>query len=151
MATFIPLAQQMQTWELLLAALILIGLTGAIFKFIEHARKASVEKELAASRAAAKAEGEKILAQAEVHAKNQLIEMRKQFDSETDQARQQLRTEEKRISKREDLIDQKMETIATKERTVETAQQAVAERETSLAQKDHELMQEYIRDKKISK
>lgn len=147
MATFIPLAQQMQTWELLLAALILIGLTSAIFKLIEHARKASVEKELEASRAAAKAEGEKILAQAEVHAKNQLIEMRKQFDSETDQTRQQLRTEEKRVSKREDLIDQKMETIATKERMAETAQQAVAEREKSLAQKDHELNEMFAHQK----
>ena len=139
MTTFIPLAQQTPPWELLLAALILIGLTSAIFKLIEHARKASVEKELAASRATAEAQGEKILAQAEVEAKNQLIEMRKKFDSETDQSREQLRIEEKRISKREDLIDQKMELITTKERMAETAQQAAAEREKSLAQKDHEL------------
>lgn len=96
-------------------------------------------REIEARRAAAEAEAERIKAQAQAEAKSEFIIRRNEFDQETKSARAELRDEEKRLSKREDLINQKMETLAIKERSAETAENAVKEREKSLVAKDRHL------------
>ena len=120
-------------------AIIVIVATALVMKFIERSRRAQTDKELAAQRAAAEAQAEKIIAQAEAKAKSEFINRREQFDSETEETRRELRTEEKRLAKREDMIDQKLETLNSKERMLEVAQRAVAEREKALANKDRQL------------
>ncbi len=120
-----------------LLAGLLIGF--GIKLYTEKARRAATEKELAASRTAAEAEAQKIIAQAEAEAKSEFIRRREQFDKETESARQELRTEEKRLAKREDMLDQKIETLNTKERMADAAEKAVAEREKALAAKDRHL------------
>ncbi|MDY6914131.1 MAG: ribonuclease Y [Planctomycetota bacterium] len=129
----------LQVMWILISGLVLVGITVLSLKMIERGKRAQAEKGLAVSRAAAEAEAQKIIAQAEAQAKSDSLRRREQFDTDTKSARQELRAEEKRLSKREDLIDQKLETLHSKERMLETADQAVAEREKSLANKDRHL------------
>ena len=129
------------TWTLLLLAAALVGvLIGmGVRHTVEKSRRAAIENELAASRHAAEAEAKRVVAQAEAQAKSLLIAQREKFDSETETTRQQLRAEEKRLAKREDLLDQKLENLNTKERVLESNERALAEREKGLAQRDREL------------
>ncbi len=121
------------------AALVGLGAGLAIRMLIERARRETLEKELAASRSTAEAEAQKIVAQAEADAKSEYLRRREQFDQETESTRKELRDEERRLSKREDIVDQKLETLSNKERMLDTAEKAVAEREHSLADKDRHL------------
>jgi ribonuclease Y len=118
-----------------------LGAMGAIALklWMDHSRRAAAEKELAAARAAAEAEAQKLRAQAEAEANSEFIKRREQFDAETAAARDELRQEERRLAKREDLVDQKLETVNTKERLLDTAERAVAEREKALADRDRQL------------
>ena len=120
-------------------AILLVIATATAMWFLQKTRRAQYDKELAAQRAAAEAEAQKIVAQAEAKAKTEFIARREQFDRETDETRKELRAEEKRLAKREDLVDQKLDTLNTKERMLEAAQRAVAEKEKSLANKDRQL------------
>ena len=120
------------------AILLVLG-TGVFFKLLERSRRGVAERELDARRSAAEADAQKLIAQAEARAKSEFIDRRKQFDAETEVARQEVRAEEKRIGKRADLLDQKMETVNTKERMLEAADKAVVEREKGLAAKDRHL------------
>ena len=120
-----------------LVAGVLVGLV--IQALVRKLQKTALEKELQARIAAAEAEAERIKARAEAEAKSEFIERRAEFDAETQTVRAELRNEEKRLSKREDLVDQKMETLAAKERSVETAERAINEREKALVAKDRQL------------
>ena len=113
--------------------------TAAVMKMLERSRREAARKELEAQRAAAEAEAQKIVAQAQVKAQGEFLDLRKNFDSETEGTRRELRSEEKRLAKREDMIDQKLETLNSKERLLDAAEKAVAEREKSLMAKDRHL------------
>ena len=118
-----------------LATLVAAG----VMRFVHRSRRAAVEKELEALRVAAEAKAKQVLAQAEADAKTEFIRRREKFDADTDAARAELRTEEKRLSKREDILDQKMDTLNSKEKTLEAGDRALAEREKGLAAKDRQL------------
>jgi len=128
----------LQVALLFAGAIVCVCAGGGIMAWIQRSKRAAAEKELAAARAAAEADGQKILAQAEAQAKSEFIRRREQFDQETAEARRELREEEKRISKRESIIDQKLETLNAKERMLEAAERAVNEREKGLAAKDRQ-------------
>ena len=121
------------------AAILAVCVTAYVMKLVERTKRDAAEKELDAQRIAAEAQAQKIVAQAEAQAQSQLLELRKQFDSETEGTRKELRGEEKRLAKREDMIDQKLETAHSKERMVDAAEKAIAEREKGLAAKDRQL------------
>jgi ribonuclease Y len=120
-------------------AIVFVCIGGLVMHWIQKSRRATFEKELAASRAAAEAEAAKTLAQAEAQAKTEFIKRREQFDQETEATRREFRKEEKRLAKREDNIDHKLETLNNKERMLETGEKALAEREKALVQKDRHL------------
>ncbi len=116
-----------------------IAVGGLIRNLVVRWQGKALGREIEARRAAAEAEAERIKAQAQAEAKSEFITRRKEFDEETKIAGKELRGEEKRISKREDLINQKMEMLAIKERSAETAEKAIKEREKSLVAKDRHL------------
>jgi len=120
-------------------AIILVILGGVVMKLVEMAKRERTRKEIESQINQAQAEAAKIIAQAQAGAKTEFIKHREQFDSETKSARQELKAEEKRIVKREDLIDQKLETLNTKERTLEAAQKGIIEKEHALVAKDKHL------------
>ena len=104
--------------------------------YTEKMRRATMSAEIKGLQAAAQSEAQKIRAQAEADAKSKFLQRREQFDNETVKTRQELRTEEKRLAKREDAIDHKMDTLNTKERIQQAGEKALTEREKSLAGKD---------------
>ncbi|NLW86407.1 MAG: ribonuclease Y [Planctomycetes bacterium] len=120
-------------------AIVMVVAAGFIFSRLDKIRRVKTEKELATLRLAAEAEAQKIIAQAESQAKTEFIKNREKFDAETETKRDELRTEEKRLSKREDIVDQKLETLNTKERMLDAAENALSEREKALAAKDRHL------------
>jgi len=120
------------------------GIVGVILaaiamKLLERARRERTNKEIDSQLKAAEAEAAKIIAQAEAQAKSEFLKQRQEFDADTKLARTELRSEEKRLSKREDMIDQKLETLNAKERTLEAAENAIHEREKALINKDRQL------------
>jgi ribonuclease Y len=142
MDSFLPLAELQQSQIVALAfasAILMVLIAGGVMWLVYRGRRAAAEQEMAAIRAAAAAEAQKILAQAEAEAKTEFIRRREKFDADTEATRNELRAEEKRVSKREDMIDQKLDTLNTKERMLDAAERAVAEREKSLAGKDRHL------------
>ena len=120
-------------------AIVGLAIGALVVNMIQRGRRGEIEKEITAAKAAAQAEAQKIVAQAEAQAKSEYIRRREKFDADTEVARQELKTEEKRVAKREDLIDQKIESFNTKERMVEAAEAALVEREKALAAKDRHL------------
>ncbi len=84
--------------------------------YTDKMRRATMNAEIKGLKIAAEAEAQKIHAQAEADSKSEFLQRRKQFDQETEKTRQELRSEEKRLAKREDGIDHKMDTFSTKER-----------------------------------
>ncbi len=138
----------METCMLAVGAEIAWGLGGIVLGLVAAAgfqlytsktRKEALEKEAALARTAAETEAQKIVAQAEAKANSDLIKLREEFDRETSATRKELRDEERRLSKREDLIDQKLETLNTKERTLDASEKALNERELGLTEKDRQL------------
>ena len=119
----------------------ILGVLGAagVMTWFERSKRAQTEKELQAKHRAAEAEGEKIIAQAEVKAQTEIVRVREQFEKDTSGTRKQLRGEERRLAKREDTVDQKLETLGAKERMAEAAERGIVEREKSLADKDRHL------------
>jgi len=120
---------------------LLVGVTGALVIrfFWARVQKNALEQEFRARMTTVEAEAKRIKAEAEAEAKTEFLRRREEFDEKTQSVRGELRTEEKRLSKREDLLDQKMETLSAKERSVEMAERAIHERERALAAKDRHL------------
>jgi len=139
LATILAVSEEVRSVLVLLSGLLLIAITVLVMKLLEWSRRAAVEKEMAAARAAAEAEAQKIIAQAEAQAKTEFINRREQFDKETERARKELREEERRVAKREDLTDRKLEALNTKERQLAAGEKALNEREKALADKDKHL------------
>ena len=145
----LPLAlTPVQTVSLYFAGAIILVCAGAgVMWAVGRLRRERVEKEIGALTKTAETESAKIIAQAEAQAKSEFLKRREEFDTDTKAARQELRTEEKRVSKREDLIDQKLDTLNRKERTLEAAQNAINEREKGVANKDRQLNELIARQK----
>ena len=120
-------------------AIVCVMLGAAIMYLVQYSKRAAIEKELQAAQNAAKSEAQKIIAQAEAQAKTEFIKSREKFDTDTETTRQELREEERRITKREDLTDRKLETLNTKERQLAAGDKALNEREKGLADKDKHL------------
>jgi ribonuclease Y len=126
-----------------------VGVAGgiAIRMAISKMQRKVVEQENQARIATAEVEAQRIRAQAEAQGKTELIKVRERFEAETQGVRSELKEEEKRIAKREDMLDQKMESLAAKERSVDTAEKAITEREKGLVAKDRQLSETIAQQK----
>jgi len=120
-------------------AIVCVLIGGGIMHLIQRSKRAATEKELAAAKITAEAEAKRIIAQAEAQAKTEYINRLEQFKKETEVTRSELREEERRLSKREDMTDQKLQAISAKEKQLAAGEKALNEREKSLADKDRQL------------
>ena len=111
-AVFVLAAGEVLPIALAFAGAVIV-LVGAAFAYwmITRGRQAKAQADLEAQRLAAQAEAQRIVAQAEARAKTELLKLREKFDQDSESARQEIRNEEKRIGKREDLVDQKLDTL----------------------------------------
>ena len=73
---------------------------------------------------------EKIILEAE----RKTIERRQQLDAEANKTREELRDQERRVTKREDLLDRKLETLDVKERHLDDRAKAIERQEQAAAQ-----------------
>ena len=90
---------------------------------------------------AAKLEAGNKAKEIELKARSEQMEVRKQFEKETEGARNELKALDMRLTKREDILDKKLDTLTTKERHLEDLENRVAKREQSVAAKDEQLSQ----------
>lgn len=67
--------------------------------------------------------------EAEVAAHKKLLETMERFEKDTAATRDELKTAEKRLEKREDTLDKKLDVLATKERNLDKLQEQIAARE----------------------
>jgi ribonuclease Y len=75
----------------------------------------------------------------ELKARGDQMEARKQFEKETEGARNELKALDQRLTKREDILDKKLDTLTTKERHLEDMENRIATRERSVTAKDDQL------------
>ena len=94
-----------------------------------------------------KQEADRIIKDASVDAKEQLLKIRAEFEKETQETRQELRQLQRQLAKREDNIDQKNEILLKKERYVENLEKDLAERLRKVAGREKELEELINREK----
>jgi ribonuclease Y len=98
----------------------------------------------------AKSEAAQILSHAETDARNAarkveldaekgILERKEKFDQEIDRTRNEIREQERRLAKREDLMDRKEESLSQKESGLAKQANSLTTREESLNKKDAEL------------
>ncbi len=92
-------------------------------------------------------EAERIVRDAHVEAKEQLLKIRSQFEKETQETRQELRLLQRQLAKREDGLDEKNEVLAKKEKYLEGLEKDLAERLRTVAAKERELEDLVVREK----
>jgi len=93
---------------------------------------------------AARSEAETVKKQNELDSRNELVKRREDFENEINDARNELRENERRIAKREDNLDRKLDVLTTKEKYLDDLDEQIKQRERAVAAKDAEL------DKQIS-
>lgn len=87
----------------------------------------------------AKQRRDELLNKAEVQAQKKLLEMMDRFERETAETRNELKSVERRLSKREDVLDKKLDVLNTKERKIDEGEQRVAEAKKQVTVKQAKL------------
>ncbi|HUU93118.1 MAG TPA: ribonuclease Y [Phycisphaerae bacterium] len=134
----IPLALEPET--ILGIVLIVVAVAGGAVAVVMAKKRTGV----------ARAEAERLLAQAgkeaaalvkeaKVEAKEEAIRARETFKKEADKTREDLRERERLVVKREDTLDSKMETLSAKEKTIEAAERRVSDLEKNWNRRKAEL------------
>ncbi len=119
---------------------VVVGATAAWFvnrmmlQAERNARKAEAEKLIADAEAKANAR----LREADVEAEKKSLDAMERFRAETAETRNELKTWERRLDKRDDQLAKKLDVLDTKERNIETARAEIAEEKEKLAAKLNE-------------
>src|SRR2546428_185480 len=99
-----------------------------IARLLDHFRLTSAQGRVADITAQAKKEAENLLKESELQAKDELFRKREEFNREMEAARADVRDQERRLEKREDLLEQKHQAQLKKERTLEHGQRKLHDR-----------------------
>jgi ribonuclease Y len=89
----------------------------------------------------AKAEAETLKKQVELDGRNAIARQREEFAKETEGARNEIKENERRITKREDLLDRKLDTLTTKEKFLEDVDNKLKARELVVTGKEEQIDQ----------
>jgi len=84
-------------------------------------------------------EADRIVRDAKVEGKEELLKIRSGFEKETQETREELRQLQRQLAKREDLIDSKNDILLKKEKYVENLEQDLADRLRKVAASEKEL------------
>lgn len=122
---------------LLLPACIAVGYLICIL--IYRKKQAASEKKIKDLIEESQREAEKIKKEAELAVKAELYQRRESFEKETQEAKLELRQQEKRLSKREDNLERKMELLTKKERYIDTISANLALKEKKLEERKLDL------------
>jgi ribonuclease Y len=122
-----------------LAALLGILLGFGAARVLDRFRLSKVQARVAEITKQAEENANTIRQRAELDAKDELFKKREEFNREMEQARHELREQERRLDKREDGLEQKHREVAKKEKTLENGQRKVSERKAELEKRHEEL------------
>ena len=102
----------------------------------ENSRRADQQARTQRELEQARHQRDELLSKAEVEAQKKFIDMMDRFEHETADTRGELKTVERRLSKREDVLDKKLDVLSTKERKIEEGEQqlAIAQQEAATKQ-----------------
>ncbi len=87
----------------------------------------------------ARAEADAAAQKAALDAEKRLADLRRQFEEDTGKKRAELREDEQRLKKREDLIDRKLESLASKEENLNRQTESLRAKEARAAEREEEL------------
>ena len=87
----------------------------------------------------ARKEGQTLVKQIELDARNDRAQRREAFEAEVQQERAELKEQDRRLSKREDVLDRKLDVLATKEKRLADHDEQIKGREDKVAVKEREL------------
>ena len=102
-------------------------------------RTQEAHKDAAEIRDLAKREAETIRKEADLQAKDLLIKMRQDFESQTKERREELNSAEKRIVQREENLDKRVDLLEKKEKDLAVRLETLREGETRIKEKTEEL------------
>jgi ribonuclease Y len=87
----------------------------------------------------AQRQGQTLVKQMELDARNEQAARREQTEKQLSEERAELKDQERRLTKREDTLDRKLDLLASKERTIVESQDEVKKREQAIAGKQERL------------
>jgi len=120
-------------------ALVGLGIGYFVAKWLGVKRTREARAEADRILAQAKRDAETLAKETKVEAKEEAIRAREAFEKETSKTREELRERERLAAKRENTIESKMETLARKEKTIESMERRAAEDQKAVKSRQAEL------------
>jgi ribonuclease Y len=124
---------------LVLVTLVALGFGFALARLQDRLRLTSAQTLINEQRAKAKTDAEAYLKEAELKAKDELFQRRETLNREFDVKQNELREQERRLEKREDVIEQQLQNLAKKERNLEHQHKKNVERKELLEKRSKDL------------
>ncbi|MEN6306209.1 MAG: ribonuclease Y [Anaerohalosphaeraceae bacterium] len=120
---------------------VLVGGLGSVFlvQMLAKARSKKVEQEIQNRIETARREAETIVKEARLDAASEQMKKRQEFNSEVEKKEGELRSQESRLSKREDVVERQSEQLVQREKQVKQAEQEVQRQTQSYNAKNKEL------------
>jgi len=87
----------------------------------------------------AREESERIVREAQVQARDELVTRREEFEKEAEKARADLRDQDRRLSKKEETVDRREEEVAKRDKQLAAQEKRLADRQASLTQRASDL------------
>jgi ribonuclease Y len=116
-----------------------IGVTFLLQRLVFKAKLASQEKELQVKIDSANREADNILKAAQLDAAGEMIKKKEKFTAEMTQSQNQLRNQENRLSKREDVLDREATEIRDREKQYKNKEQELVRKNKNIETKGKEL------------
>jgi ribonucrease Y len=123
----------------LAAVLVAVPVGYGIARFLDRSRHSSAQIDAVKITDQAKIQAENLLKELELKAKDELFRKRDEFNREIEKARNEVREQERRLEKREDVLDQKHQAQLKKDRVLEHSQRKLAERRELVEKRSREL------------
>ncbi len=115
--------------------------TFAIYYLVIKAKEKAAENQASSKIESAKAEAQNIIKTARLDAASEAMKKKEEFAKEADQMKGQLREQEIRLSKREDVLDRQSETLASREKQVKDSENDLRRKHRNVEAKDKQLSQ----------
>ncbi len=130
---------------LILSVMVLGGVMFAVGYFVRlnvgHRQLGSAEQQAKEALEKAAREAEAIIRKGELEGKEFLTTLRKEFEGETRERRNELSQLEKRLHQREEILDRKLDVLDRKEKDLNERMRQLANREQALKTKEDQLSQ----------
>jgi len=117
------------------------GVVFAIHSYLAKKGRIAAQRQAEQILDEAERQAEQILRKAKVEAREEYLRRKEEFEQQTAQARNELREQERRLTKREDLLERKEEELSAREKQLERKEQALEEERRGLEAKRNQLDQ----------